>query len=67
MKFDTSKDGLLILFKPYQAALLEHIWELNGEEKTGVTSGQAYEYIQTLPEKKSRSSTRRGIGNCWRT
>jgi predicted transcriptional regulator len=35
---------------------MEHIWELNGKEKTGVTSSQAYEYLQTLPEKKSRAS-----------
>lgn len=45
MKFDTSKEGLLTLFKPYQTALLEHIWELNVEEKTEASSGQAYEYI----------------------
>jgi len=63
MKFDTSKDGLLTLFKPYQAALLEHIWELNGEEKTGVTSGQAYRYLQTLPERKSRASVINFLNN----
>jgi len=56
MKFDTSKEGLLTFFKPYQAILMEHIWELNNEEKTGVTSGKAYEYLQDLPEKKSRAS-----------
>jgi hypothetical protein len=45
MIFDTSEKGLLTLFKPYQAALLEHIWELNNPERTGVTSGQAYEFL----------------------
>jgi hypothetical protein len=39
MKFDTSEEGLLTLFKPYQAALLEHIWGLNGESRVGITSG----------------------------
>jgi hypothetical protein len=29
MKFDTSEKGLLTIFRPYQAALLEHIWNLN--------------------------------------
>ena len=42
MNFDTSEKGLLTLFKPYQAALLEHIWELNNPERTGIKSSQAY-------------------------
>ncbi len=56
MKFDTSGEGLNTLFKPYQSALLEHIWELNGEGRVGTNSGQAYRYLQTLPDKKSRAS-----------
>jgi len=56
MKFDTSGEGLNTLFKPYQSALLEHIWEINGEGKVGINSGQAYRYLQTLPDRKSRAS-----------
>ena len=59
MEFDTSKDGLLTLFKPYQAALLEHIWKLNNPSRTGITSGQAHGFIQGTGEKelmKSRAS-----------
>jgi predicted transcriptional regulator len=56
MKFDTSKEGLLTLFKPYQAALLEHIWKLNNPSTTGITSGQAHKFLQKHPDKKSRAS-----------
>jgi predicted transcriptional regulator len=56
MKFDTSEKGLLTLFKPYQAALLEHIWELNNPSRTGITSGQAHKFLQDHPDKKSRAS-----------
>jgi predicted transcriptional regulator len=56
MKFDTSGEGLLTLFKPYQAALLEHIWDLNGGGRVGVTSGQAHEFLQGHPDSKSRAS-----------
>jgi len=56
MIFDTSKNGLLTLFKPYQAMMLEHIWELNKDERVGITSGKAYEHIQDTPESKSRAS-----------
>jgi predicted transcriptional regulator len=56
MIFDTSEKGLLTLFKPYQAALLEHIWELNNPERTGVMSGQAYEFLKDHPDSKSRAA-----------
>ena len=56
MKFDTSQEGLLTLFKPYQAVLLEHIWKLNNPSRTGITSGQAHEFLQNHPDKKSRAS-----------
>jgi predicted transcriptional regulator len=56
MIFDTSGEGLLTLFKPYQAALMEHIWELNNPGRTGVTSGQAYKFLQNHPDSKSRAS-----------
>ncbi len=56
MKFDTSEKGLLTLFKPYQAALLEHIWELNNPRRTGITTGQAYKFLQDHPDRKSRTS-----------
>ena len=56
MKFDTKKEGLETLFKPYQVLLLEHLWELNGNSRTGMNSGQAYKYLQDTPEKKSRAS-----------
>ncbi len=56
MKFDTSQKGLLTIFKPYQAALLEHIWKLNNPSRTGVTSNQAHKFLQDHPDKKSRAS-----------
>ena len=56
MKFDTSKEGLYTLFKPYQVELLEHIWELNEEERTGINSANAHAYILTTQEKRSRAS-----------
>lgn len=56
MKFDTSEEGLLTLFKPYQAVLLEHLWELNENERVGQNSGQAHKFLQDKPEKKSRAS-----------
>lgn len=56
MEFDTEKEGLHTLFKPYQALLLEWIWELNEEEKVGVNSNQAHKHLDNSPEKKSRAS-----------
>ena len=56
MKFNTKQEGLLTLFKPYQALLLEHLWDLNGKERVGLNSGQAYKYLLDKPEKKSRAS-----------
>ncbi len=56
MKFDTSEKGLLTLFKPYQAALLEHIWGLNGSGRVGINSGQAHRFLQGHPDSKSRAS-----------
>jgi hypothetical protein len=53
--FDT-EEGLLTLFKPYQAALMEHIWELNKDNRVGITSGQAYKFLQSHQDKKSRAS-----------
>jgi len=45
MIFDTEKDGLHTIFKPYQVALMEHIWEVNSETRTGTTSSQAHELL----------------------
>jgi len=56
MIFDTSEKGLHTIFKPYQAAILEHIWELNKGDSVGITSGQAYEFLQSHPDSKSRAS-----------
>lgn len=56
MKFDTKQEGLHTLFKPYQATLLEHLWELNKKDRVGMNSGQAYKYLMNMPEKKSRAS-----------
>ncbi|MDH5743501.1 MAG: BlaI/MecI/CopY family transcriptional regulator [Candidatus Aminicenantes bacterium] len=56
MKFDTSEKGLQTLFKPYQAALMEHIWELNNPERAGITSGPAYEFLKDHPDSKSRAA-----------
>ncbi len=56
MKFDTKREGLETLFKPYQALLLEWIWELNENQRKGVTSGQAHLFLQDTSERKSRAS-----------
>jgi len=56
MKFDTGKEGLHTLFRPYQALLLEHLWELNRERRVGVNSRQAHRYLLDKPEKRSRAS-----------
>lgn len=56
MIFDTSEKGLLTFFKPYQAALMEHIWMLNNPRRTGITSGQAFEFLKDHPDSKSRAS-----------
>ena len=55
MKFDTKQEGLLTVFKPYQAVLMEHIWNLNKNEKVGITSGEAHQFLSGKPEKKSRA------------
>ena len=56
MKFDTKREGLETLFKPYQALLLEWIWELNENQRKGVTSGQAHRFLLETSESKSRVS-----------
>jgi hypothetical protein len=59
MKFDTSKEGLQTIMKPYQAALMEHIWELNESERTGIISRDAHQYLLDSGEAelmKSRAS-----------
>ena len=56
MIFDTKKEGLLTLFKPYQAVLMEYIWDLNENERVGVTSGGAHLFLLGKPERKSRAS-----------
>ncbi len=56
MKFDTKQEGLLTLFKPYQVVLMEHIWDLNKNERVGITSREAHQFLSGKPEKKSRAS-----------
>ena len=56
MIFDTSGEGLLTLFKPYQVALMERIWELNDSGRVGVSSGQAHGYLLGYPDSRSRAS-----------
>ena len=56
MKFNTSEHGLLSLFKPYQAALLEHIWGLNSYSRTGLTSSQAYTFLWQMGDSELRKS-----------
>jgi hypothetical protein len=56
VKFDTKQEGLRTLFKPYQVLLLEHLWDLNGQSRVGLTSGQAHKYLMDKPESKSRAS-----------
>lgn len=56
MIFDTSEKGLLTLFKPYQAALMEHLWKLNEGERVGMTSGHGYEILKDNLDSKSRAA-----------
>jgi predicted transcriptional regulator len=56
MKFDTRQEGLRTLFKPYQILIMEHLWDLNGQSRIGLNTGQAWKYLQDKPEKKSRAS-----------
>ena len=56
MKFDTTQEGLLTLFKPHQAVLMERIWDLNKNEKVGIISAEAHQFLSGKPEKKSRAS-----------
>ena len=56
MKFNTKNEGLETLFKPYQALLLEWIWEQNEDQRKGVNSNQAHMYLQSTSESKSRAS-----------
>ncbi len=56
MKFDTKQEGLLTLFKPHQAVLMEHIWDLNENERVGIISAEAHQFLSGKPEKKSRAS-----------
>ena len=56
MKFDTSKDGLNTLVHPYQVALIERIWEINKDSRTGLTSGLAHQFIQQNDDPELRKS-----------
>ncbi len=56
MKFDTKQEGLLTVFRPYQAVLIEHIWDLNENEKVGIISAEAHKFLSGKPEKKSRAA-----------
>ncbi len=56
MKFDLKQEGLLTVFRPYQAILMEHIWDLNENEKVGIISAEAHQFLLGKPEKKSRAS-----------
>ena len=47
------------MMKPYQAALMEHIWDLNERERTGIISRDAHQYLHDTGEdelKVSRAS-----------
>ena len=52
MIFDTSQEGLLTLFISYQAVLLEHIWDINRERRTGIESSQAHEFLRQTGDIK---------------
>ena len=59
MKFDISKEGLNTLMKPYQAALMGNIWEINKENRTGIISREAHKYLHDTGDdelKMSRAS-----------
>jgi predicted transcriptional regulator len=42
--------------KPYQAALMEHIWEINEEDRTGIISREAHEYLIDTGEDELKIS-----------
>jgi hypothetical protein len=56
MKFDMKQEGLLTVLRPYQAVLMEHIWNLNKNERVGIISREAYQFLSGKPEKMSRAS-----------
>jgi hypothetical protein len=56
MIFNTSGEGLHTLFKPYQAEIIERIWELNDGGRVGVTSGHAHRFLHGHPDSKSRAA-----------
>ncbi len=56
MNFDMKQEGLLTVFRPYQAVLMEHIWDLNKNERVGIISREAHQFLSGKPEKKSRAS-----------
>ena len=56
MIFDTSQEGLLTLFISYQAALLEHIWDINRDRRTGTESSQAHEFLRQTGDRKQMRS-----------
>ncbi len=51
--YDTSKDGLETVFKPYHAEIMRFIWE---HGKNGVTSREAEDHLKTYHDKKSRAA-----------
>ena len=60
MKFDNFEEGLNTLFKPYQVAILEHIWELNREGRVGINSGQARAQHSIDRSTRDRSKRKNG-------
>ena len=56
LTIDPTLKGLETIFKPYQARLLEHFWDLNKERRVGMNSGSAHKWLLEKPEKKSRAS-----------
>ena len=58
LTIDSGRKGLEAIFRPYQARLLERLWELNkgNGERVGVNSGSAHKWLLDKPEKKSRAS-----------
>ena len=54
--FDTSKEGLETLMKPYKVAMMEPIWEINAKERTGTTSGQAHIYLTETGDRELMKS-----------
>ena len=42
--------------KPYKAALMAYIWEINEEERTGIISREAHQYLHDTGDDELKMS-----------